>query len=152
MMHLLVYDNVTVYFTICNSFLFFFLSACDAPLGMEDGRIHDGQLLSKGGADGFDAKDSRIGNGKGWCSDQEDVTNSTYRDSIYLQVDLFDVHKITKLNITGGKGYKEYVPGTFAKLSYRVDQNSEYIDYKVCCHLFFHSDYTVSSMNKYLTT
>lgn len=111
-------------------------TSCDAPLGMEDGRIHDGQLLSKGGADGFDAKDSRIGNGKGWCSDQEDVTNSTYRDSIYLQVDLFDVHKITKLNITGGKGYKEYVPGTFAKLSYRVDQNSEYIDYKTPLHIF----------------
>ena len=119
---------------------------------MEDGRIHDGQLLSNGGAGGTDAKDSRIGNGKGWCSDWRDyLKTSTYLDSIYLQVDLFDVHKITKLNITGGKGYKDFVPGTFAQLSYRVDQNDKYIVYKVCCHLFFHSDYTISSMTKYLT-
>ena len=105
---------------------------------MEDGRIRDDQLFSTGNGGGTGAKDSRIGNGKGWCSDHRvKIKIPIYLSSIYLQVDLFDVHKITKLSITGGKGHKDYVPGTFAQLSYKVDPNSDYIVYKVCCHFVF---------------
>ena len=122
----------------CNSLLVFFLSACDAPLGMEDGRIRASQLFANGNAGGTYSNDSRMGIGKGWCSERREyITIPIYLSSIYLQVDLFDVHKITKLSITGAKGYEVYVPGAYAQLSYKVDLNSEYIFYKVCCHFVF---------------
>ena len=102
------------------------------PLGMQDGRIKDDQLLSKGDVGGTFAKDSRIEKGSGWCSRADlSLKKSIYDPFTYLQVDLLHVHKITKLRVGGGSKAVDYVPGEFAKLSYRVNEKSKYIMYKV---------------------
>ena len=100
---------------------------------MEDGRIKDAQLLSMGGADGTFEKDSRMNTGNGWCSKSKPYGQSIYDPLVYLQIDLLDIYKITKLKIGGGRDNEVYKPGESAQLSYKVNQDSDYILYKVCC-------------------
>ena len=101
---------------------------------MEDSEIKDAQLSSVGGEGGTDGKNARINTGIGWCSrSMQQYRESIYDPNVYLQIDLLEIYKITKLEIGGGKDFKNYVPGDSAKLSYKVNQDSDYIAYEVCC-------------------
>ena len=107
-------------------------SACQSPLGMKDRRIKDGQLTAMGGASGTKGKDARLDVAEGWCSKSEDM-QTEYDPDCYLQIDLLNVHKITVINISGGKSFKDHVPGESAQLSFKINEKSNYMIYKKVC-------------------